>query len=219
MSKIIMLFMMLVPFSLYAVECEDNWRKKVTEENFHEYEKCMTEAERKEKKIFTTDMDKISYIGYATTNFREKCIPIEKFFDSLIGKNLQKALKTQFSIDKAKYDDKYKSYKMILLDKDAQLVFISFFQNMSISDVLKKIQFDPFFEPTVVTKMPKKNIQVLWTHGLDTDYFEQVMCYTPNGSKELYIENLDTLSILRENNNGTYLYLSYIDKEAFFNGG
>ncbi len=47
MSKIIMLFMMLVPFSLYAVECEDNWRKKVTEENFHEYEKCMTEAERK----------------------------------------------------------------------------------------------------------------------------------------------------------------------------
>ena len=64
--------------------------------------------------------------------------------------------------------------------------------------------------------MPKENTQVLWTHALDPDYFEQTMCYTPNGSKELYIENL-ALSVLKEDNNGTYLYLSYIDAEAFFN--
>ena len=216
MYKIIVLFIILVPIRLYAVDCDGDWRKKVTKKNFHEYEKCMTEAEQKEGKLFTTDMNEISSIGYATTNFREKCTPIEKFFDSLVGQNLQKALQTKFNKDKAIYDDEYKSYKMTLIDENAQLAFISFFQKQSITDVLKKLQLDPFFEPTVITKMPKENTQVLWTHALDPDYFEQTMCYTPNGSKELYIENL-ALSVLKEDNNGTYLYLSYIDAEAFFN--
>ena len=50
MYKIIVLFIILVPFRLYAVDCDGDWRKKVTKKNFHEYEKCMTEAEQKEGK-------------------------------------------------------------------------------------------------------------------------------------------------------------------------
>lgn len=177
----------------------------------------MTEAEQKEGKLFTTNANELSSIGYATTNYREKCIQKDKFFGSLNGKNLKKALETKFNKNKAEYNNETKSYKMIVMDKDAQLVFISFFEKKNISDILKQLQSDPFFKPTVISEMPKENIQVLWTHPLDADYFEQTMCYTPNGSKELYIENLDTLSVLKEDNNGTYLYLSYIDVEAFFN--
>ena len=135
------------------------------------------------------------------------------------GKNLAKALETKFNKNKAEYNNETKSYKMIVMDKDAQLVFISFFEKKNISNVLKQLQSDPFFKPTVISEMPKENIQVLYTHPLDSDYFEQVMCYTPNGSKELYIENKETLSILREEKEGTYLYLSYIDSEAYFAEG
>lgn len=217
MKRFLILFIILVPFVVFALECDGDWRKKVTEENFDEYEYCMTEAEQKERKLFTTDANKLSSIGYATTNYREKCLQKDKFFGSFNGKNLKKALETKFNKNKAEYNNETKSYKMIVMDKDAQLVFISFFEKKNISDVLKQLQSDPFFKPTVISKMPKENIQVLWTHPLDADYFEQTMCYTPNGSKELYIENLNTLSVLKEDNNGTYLYLSYIDVEAFFN--
>ena len=64
MYKIIVLFIILVPFRLYAVDCDGDWRKKVTKKNFHEYEKCMTEAEQKEGKLFTTDMNEISSIEF-----------------------------------------------------------------------------------------------------------------------------------------------------------
>ena len=183
--------------------------KKVTEANFDEYIHCMTRAEQKERKLFTTNENELSAIGYATTNYREKCLQKDKFFDSLNGKNLKKALETKFNKNKAEYNKDTKSYKMIVIDKDAQLVFISFYEKKNISDVLKQLQSDPFFKPTVISEMPKENTQVLYTHPLDSDYFERVMCYTPNGSNELYIENNGTLSILRQEKEGAYLYLSY----------
>lgn len=219
MKKFLFLFIILVPFIVFSSECDGDWRKQVTEANFDEYLNCMTEAEQNERKLFTTDANELSSIGYATTNYSEKCLQKDKFFGSLNGKNLAKALETKFNKNKAKYNNETKSYKMIVMDKDAQLVFISFFEKKNISNVLKQLQSDPFFKPTVISEMPKENIQVLYTHPLDSDYFEQVMCYTPNGSKELYIENKGTLSILREEKEGTYLYLSYIDSEAYFAEG
>lgn len=48
MLKYLLLFLLL-PVCLYAVDCGDGyeWRAKVTEKNFHEYEECMSEAEQK----------------------------------------------------------------------------------------------------------------------------------------------------------------------------
>ena len=110
----------------------------------------MTRAEQKERKLFTPNENELSAIGYATSKYREKCLQKDKFFDSLNGKNLKKALETKFNKNKAEYNNETKSYKMIVMDKDAQLVFISFFEKKNISNVLKQLKSDPYFKPTVI---------------------------------------------------------------------
>ncbi len=184
-----LLIILLLPSYLYAVDCGDGyeWRAKVTEKNFHEYEECMSKAEIKEGKIFTnkTSMDDVHNTYFVSHKQQDECIQLDEYLaeDNEIstGKSFSELIKIKFDKTKAKYDKKAQRYVMEIKSKYIPRQII-FYPNKTIKEIFKLYNKDSY---KLLGGVPGNNTQLI------RSWFEPFDYYTCYWSRENKLYEID----------------------------
>lgn len=180
-----LLIILLLPICLYAVDCGDGyeWRAKVTKKNFKEYEKCMSEAERKEGKIFTnkTSHDDVYRTYFVSHKQQDECIQLDKYLSgySFPGKFFAKLLKIKFDKTKSEYDKENQRYVM-KIETDKTLQEIVFYPNKTIKEVFKFYNKDSY---KLFKGVPDNNTQLLFS---SYEPFDMCRCYFWSNENKFY---------------------------------
>ena len=209
MLKYLLLFLLL-PVYLYAVDCGDGyeWRAKVTEKNFHEYEECMSEAEQKEGKLFTTktSMDEVHNTYFISHKQQDKCIQLDEYLaeDDEIssGKSFAELIKIKFDKNKAKYDKQYKRYVM---EVKSEGVFrqIMFYPNKNIEEIFKFYHQNNY---KLFGGIPDNNTQLIRS---SYEPFDSYRCFWKEKNKLFEIDGPNDYRVDRmymEDKTGVYVY-------------
>lgn len=208
-----LLIILLLPSYLYAVDCGDGyeWRAKVTEKNFHEYEECMSEAEIREGKIFT---NKTSQYDLYTTYFvshkqQEQCIQLDEYLaeeDPISpGKSFAELIKIKFDKTKAKYDQKEQRYVMKIKSKYSSREII-FYPNKTIKEIFKLYNEDSY---KLLGGVPGNNTQLIRYFSEPFDFYT---CYWSRENKLYAIDGYGEFRgdiMYMEDKTGVYVYKQY----------
>lgn len=177
-----LLSFLLLPCYLYAADCGDGykWRAKVTDKNFHEYEKCMSEAEKWEGKIFTnkTSMEDIYNTYFVSHKQQEECIQLDDLLSGreLFEKEFAELIKMKFDKSKAKYDKEYQRYVMQVKSKDTDRT-IYFYPNKTIEEIFKFYNKDSY---KLFGGIPDNNTQLISSSYEPFDFY---ICYWNKDNK------------------------------------
>ncbi|WP_242349391.1 hypothetical protein [Mucispirillum schaedleri] len=206
-----LLIILLLPSYLYAVDCGDGyeWRAKVTEKNFHEYEECMSKAEIKEGKIFTnkTSMDDVHNTYFVSHKQQDECIQLDEYLaeeDPISsGKSFAELIKIKFDKDKAIYDKKAQRYVMEIKSKYIPRQII-FYPNKTIKEIFKLYNKEDSYK--LLGGVPGNNTQLIRSWFEPFDYYT---CYWSRENKLYEIDGPNDYRVdimYMEDKTGVYVY-------------
>ena len=202
---------LLLPSFLYAVDCGNgyDWRAKVTDKNFNEYKKCMSEAEILEGKIFTnktsiSDVHNTYFISYKQQN---KCIPLNDYLsgDSSTesGNDFVELINMKFDKSKARYDNKYQRYVMDVKSTSTSRQII-FYPNKTMEEIFKFYNEEAY---KLLGGVPDNNAQLIRTSYEPFDFY---CCFWPKSNKLFEIDGPNDFRSDRmyiADKSGVYVYL------------
>ncbi len=186
MLKYLLIFLLL-PCYLYAADCGDGykWRAKVTDKNFHEYEECMSKAEKREGKIFTnkTSREDVDNTYFVSHKQQEECIQLDELLSGSepFEKEFAELIKMKFDKNKAKYDKEYQRYVMQVKSKYTYRE-IYFHPNKTIEEIFKSYHEDSY---KVFDGIPDNNTQLIRSSYEPFDFYS---CYWNKDNKLFEID-------------------------------
>lgn len=206
-----LLILLLLPSYLYAVDCGDGyeWRAKVTEKNFHEYEECMSEAEIKEGKIFTnkTSQADVHNTYFVSHKQQDACIQLDEYLaeeDPISpGKSFAELIKIKFDKDKAMYDKKAQRYVMEIKSKYIPRQII-FYPNKTIKEIFKLYHEEDSYK--LLGGVSGNNTQLIRSWNEPFDFYR---CFWYEKNKLFEVDGPNDYRVDRmymEDKTGVYVY-------------